>query len=131
MSSAEPLPVFREIPIIIGVDGGATPAAGIVQGMPNGQPRALAEVALERGDEITLGEHLLALMAQPRFKDCEFYLTGDEATFAGDDLPGGSWIGRLGKILGLKPNRPSLGNHDTEGRHFAPARCDEAPRRQQ
>jgi hypothetical protein len=71
------------------------------------------------GSEITLGEHLLAWMAQPRFKDCEFYLTGDEATFAGDDLPGGSWIGRLGKFLGLKPNRPSLGNHDTEGRHFA------------
>ncbi|GEM_PF-3144076 len=119
MSSEEPLRVFPEIPVIIGADGGATPAAGLLQGMPNGQIRTLAEVALDRGDEITLGTHLLAIMAQPRFKGCEFYLTGDEATFAGDDLPNGSWIGRLGKILGLKPNRPSLGNHDTEGRHFA------------
>lgn len=119
MSSFEPLAVHREIPVIVGVDGGATPAACLLQGMPNGQVRILAEVALERGDEISLGTALSAIMAQPRFAGCEFYLTGDEATFAGEDLPGGSWIARLGKIVGLKPNRPSLGNHDTEGRHFA------------
>ncbi|MGL5447876.1 MAG: hypothetical protein ACRDBL_11260 [Rhabdaerophilum sp.] len=118
MCSHEPLAVHVEIPVIIAIDGGATPAAGFVQELANTQLRCLHEIALDRGDEITLGEQIARVMALPRFKGCEFYLTGDEATFAGDDLPNGSWIARLGKIIGLKPNRPSLGNHDKEGRHF-------------
>lgn len=119
MSAMEPLAVFPEIPVIIGVDGGATPAACFLQCLANGQIRLLAEIALERGDEITLGERIARMMALPRFQGCEFYLTGDEATFAGEDLPNGSWIARLAKIIGLKAHRPSLGNHDKEGRHFA------------
>jgi hypothetical protein len=118
MAAPEPLAVFPEIPVIIAVDGGATPAAAFVQELANTQIRIVAEIALERGDEISLGNEMARMMALPRFRACEFYLTGDEATFAGEDLPNGSWIGRLGKIIGLKPNRPSLGNHDTEGRHF-------------
>jgi len=118
MSVHEPLQVFPEIPVIIGVDGGNTPAAILAQEMPNGQLRFLHEVALDRGDELDLARELNRIMALPRFRCCEFYLTGDEATFAGDDTTGGSWIHRLGKAIALTPHRPSLGNQDTEGRHY-------------
>lgn len=119
MTTREPLKVYPEIPVIIGFDGGATPAAVFLQGMANGQIRLLHEIVIERGDELDLGRAIAQAIATPRFRDCEFHLTGDEATFAGDDLSNGSYAARVGKECGLKPHRPTLGNADTEGRHFA------------
>lgn len=119
MSAPEPLKVFPEIPVIIGCDGGNTPAAVFLQGMPNGQIRMLHEVALERGDELDLARGVNAVMALPRFRGCEFYLTGDESLWAGDDTTGGSWMKRFAKEVKLRDHKPTLGNADTEGRHFA------------
>jgi hypothetical protein len=117
MAVPDPLKVFPELPVLVGVDGGNTPAAAFLQEMADGQIRWLAEVALERGDELDLARAMLVIMGQPRFKGCEFVLTGDPATFAGDDTTGGSWMSRLGKALALKPVKPSISNNDTEGRH--------------
>lgn len=117
MASAEPLTVFPEIPVIVGFDGGNTPAAVLLQPV-GGQLRLLAEVALPRGDELDLARELTEIVGSPRFRGCEFYLTGDPATFAGDETTGGSWAQRLGRALGLDAHEPNVANTDTEGRHY-------------
>jgi hypothetical protein len=126
MSSDVELTVFPEVPVIIGVDGGNTPAAAFLQEMADGQLRVLAEVALERGDEFDLARGMRSIIASPRFRDCEFHLTGDPALWAGDDTTNGSFMMRLGKELALKPRRPRLSNNnDTEARHVAPRKAME------
>jgi hypothetical protein len=119
MTSREPLQVFPEIPVILACDGGNTPALAALQGMPNGQIRILHEIALERGDELDLARATNAMLALPRFRGCEFHLTGDESLWAGDDTAGGSWMKRFAAAVKLKAHKPTLGNADTEGRHFA------------
>lgn len=119
MTSTEPLKVFADIPVIIGCDGGATPAAALLQCMGDGQIRLLDEVALERGSELDLALALNAKLALPRYRGCEFHLTGDEALWAGDDTTGGSWMARLAKAINLAPHRPTIKNADTELRHHA------------
>jgi hypothetical protein len=120
MVSDVELAAFPEVPVIVAADGGNTPAAAFLQEMPDGQIRVLAEVVLSRGDEFDLARGMKAVIAQPRFKGCEFHLTGDPQLWAGDDTTGGSFAMRLGKELGLKPHRPRLSNNnDTELRHVA------------
>ncbi|MBS7703185.1 hypothetical protein [Chelatococcus asaccharovorans] len=117
MVALEPLTVFPDIPVIVGCDGGNTPAAAFLQEMPDGQLRVPAEIALDRGDELDLARAVNVVMASRRFAGCEFYVVADPATFAGDDTTGGSWAGRLGKAIGLKVHKPPVRNEDTEGRH--------------
>lgn len=117
MVSAEPLAIFPDVPVLIGVDGGNTPAAGFLQEMPDGQLRIVDEVALERGDELDLARALNVKMARPRYAGCEFRVVSDPANFAGDDTTNGSWAARLGKAIGLTVHRARVSNQDTEGRH--------------
>lgn len=120
MVSQIELSVFPVVPVIIACDGGNTPAAALLQEGSDGQIRVLAEVVLERGDEFDLARGLKAVIASPRFKGCEFYLTSDPALWAGDDTTNGSFMTRLGKEVGLKPHKPRLSNNnDTELRHAA------------
>lgn len=100
--AASEIPVMKEIPVIIGLDGGFTPAAVLMQMPPPNLCNILAEVALPRGDEDTLADHLLTLMAQPRFEGCEFVGCCDPAMDAGAELPNGSMRMRLEKRLGIK-----------------------------
>lgn len=102
MVSPRELQVFPEIPVLVGVDGGLTPAAAFLQQLADGQVRAPAEIALERGDEGDLGEAMLAMMARPRFRGCEFVVVADPATGAGDGTSNGSFRSRLAKKLGLE-----------------------------
>jgi len=100
MAAPEPLEVFRTMPVVVGIDGGFTPAAAFTQAPADGQFRIVDEVAIERGDESDLGQALLAKMALPRYRGCQFVFVSDPATGAGEDLPLGSFRSRLADLLG-------------------------------
>lgn len=91
---AEPL-----LPVLVGVDGGLTPAAVYAQEMADGQLVVLAELTFERGDERQLADAMLAL-EQRRFRGCEFYTVCDPAMDAGADTDVGSMRARLAGHLG-------------------------------
>ncbi len=117
--SHTPIPVYPILPVLVGVDGGATPAAAFEQEMPDGQLNILAEVALTRGDEFDLASAMQVIMGSPRFAGCEFVIACDPAMDAGDDLTLGSMRSRLATALGLKVRVAST--NDPESRH-APIR---------
>lgn len=87
------------LPVLVGIDGGLTPAAVYAQEMPDGQLRILAEIWFERGDERQLADAMLALEAR-RFRGCEFYTVCDPAMKAGEDTDVGSMRTRLAAHLG-------------------------------
>jgi hypothetical protein len=72
------------LPVIVGVDGGFTPAAAYGQEMPDGQLRIYAEIALERGGMEELAKAMLVLEGR-RFGNCEFRTVCDPAMVAGED----------------------------------------------
>lgn len=82
------------LPVLVGIDGGYTPAAVYAQEMPDAQLRVLAEITFERGDERKLADAMLALEAR-RFRNCEFYTVCDPAMDAGADTDIGSMRSRL------------------------------------
>jgi hypothetical protein len=73
-----------QLPVIIGVDGGLTPAACYGQEMADGQLRVLREIALERGGMEELAQAMLALEARD-FRGCDFHTVCDPAMVAGED----------------------------------------------
>ncbi len=120
--SMTPLKVYPVLPVLVGVDGGLTPAAVFEQELPDGTLNILAEVVITRGDEFDLAEAMLVIMGSPRFAGCEFAIQCDPAMDAGDDLTIGSMRARLAKALGLKRDAVKLaGTNDPESRH-APIR---------
>jgi len=72
------------LPIIVGCDGGLTPAAAYFQELANGQMRILAEIQLARGGMRELATAMLALEAG-RFRGCDFHNVCDPAMAAGED----------------------------------------------
>lgn len=84
MFSKVTLDVYPQIPVIVGIDEGMTPAAAYCQEGPGGQGRTLAEIALERGGMEELADAMLALEASPRFKHCEFHTVCDPSMTAGE-----------------------------------------------
>lgn len=99
------LSALKELPIIVGVDGGLTPSAVYAQEMPDGSPRVLAEIALERGGMAELAQAMLALEAR-RFPDHAgqdgFHTVCDPAMGAGEDTEAGSDRARLARLLKRK-----------------------------
>ncbi len=95
----KPLEYLPAIPVIVGIDGGSTPAAIYMQETPAGQLRVLAEIALESSGPIALSRAMQTLEAQ-RFRKAEFYTVCDPAMNAGADTEEGSDRSRLGKLLG-------------------------------
>lgn len=96
--SHEPIEVFKQLPVLVGIDGGLTPAAAYMQERSNGQLRILAEVALERGGMKALSVEMLALEAA-RFPDCSFRTVCDPAMAPGEDLADKSDRQRLAEYL--------------------------------
>lgn len=88
----------KQIPVLVGIDGGFTPSAVYCQEMGDGQLRILAEVVIERGRMTELGRAMLTLEAQ-RFPGCEFVDTCDPAMCAGEDLDEKSDRQKLADIL--------------------------------
>ncbi|MBS1164222.1 MAG: hypothetical protein H6R00_247 [Proteobacteria bacterium] len=91
---------FRELPIIVGIDGGLTPAAVFLQERPDGQVAVLAEIACTHASETSLARQMLSLMER-RFPGCEFVIRCDPAMCAGDDTEDGSARSRLQAALGI------------------------------
>jgi hypothetical protein len=107
MWSLVTLDVEPRLPVLIGVDGGLTPAAVYCQEMNDGQLRILAEIAMERAGMEELGTAMLVLEAR-RFPDCEFVTDCDPSMLAGEGrdegpaLEKGSDRERLAEKLGRK-----------------------------
>jgi hypothetical protein len=120
--SQEPLKVYPILPVLVGIDGGLTPAAAFEQELGDGHLNILAEAVVERGDEFDLAEKIKVIMGSPRFKGCEFVFQCDPAMDAGADTKVGSARARLAKALGLKVTDIRLApTNDPETRH-APIR---------
>jgi hypothetical protein len=101
--SKEPLEVYRQLPVIVGIDGGYTPSAIYMQEMGDGQLRILAELVLERGRMKELGRAMLALEAA-QFPGCDFTDWCDPSMTAGEDVEEGSDRQKLGEALGRTVN---------------------------
>lgn len=81
------LEAFKQLPVLVGIDGGFTPSAVYCQEMGDGQLRILGEVVIERGRMTELARAMLAFEAQ-RFPGCEFADICDPAMCAGEDMEG-------------------------------------------
>ncbi len=113
MTSPVPLKPSPDIPVVIGFDGGLTPAALFQQHMQDARLLYLAEVALDRGGEDELATACKQVMAEPRFANCSFIGCCDPAMDAGADTKFGSMRKRLEKLLGItilicRTNEPEL-----------------------
>lgn len=105
------IPVIRELPVIVGIDGGLTPSAVYMQEKSNGQLRILAECPMERAGMKELSVAMLRLEAT-RFEGCSFTDRCDPAMCAGEDLEEGSDRQNLSKYLGRKV-QPAPSNNPT------------------
>lgn len=88
MVSRHTLEPDKRLPVLVGVDGGFTPAAAYLQEMPDGQLRWLGEIAMERAGMEELGRAMLALEGR-RFAGCEFVTDCDPSMLAGEEKDGG------------------------------------------
>ena len=103
VSPARLMPV-PSLPVLVGIDGGFTPAAVYCQEMGDGQLRVYGCVALERGGGRELGRAMLAYEGA-RFPSrhnvtFEFRDNADPSTAAGEELEEGSFRTRLSATLG-------------------------------
>lgn len=88
----------KSVRVIVGIDGGLTPAAVYEQEMPNGQLRRIDEITTEASGMIALSRAMLRLEAE-RYEGCEFYTVCDPAMNAGHETEEGSDQQRLSKLL--------------------------------
>lgn len=116
MVASAQLAPLRELPVLVGIDGGLTPAAVYMQEIADGQLRIYAEVVLERGGMRELADAMLAVEVA-RFRGCDFVYRCDPAMIAGEDTEDGSERRRLGKHLGGRPIKPArVNNNDIDAR---------------
>lgn len=91
----------KSVRVLVGVDGGNTPAATYSQEMPNGQLRRLDAIALEGAGMKELSRAMLRLEAE-RYDGCDFETVCDPAMHAGHETEEGSDQQRLSKYLKRK-----------------------------
>lgn len=97
------IPVIKELPVIVGIDGGLTARAVYMQERGDGQLRILAETSIEACGVTVLAERMLAIEATPRFAGCEFTDACDPAMVAGEETDGETSDRQtLSKLLGRK-----------------------------
>lgn len=82
------IPVIKELPVLVGIDGGLTARAVYMQERGNGQLRILAETSIEPCGMAVLGTRMLAIEGSPRFEGCEFVDSCDPSMTAGEDTEG-------------------------------------------
>jgi hypothetical protein len=123
MVSPTTIPVLKQLPVLVGIDGGLTPAAAYAQELSNGQFRVLAEIAIGRGGMDELGDAMLALEAW-RFPDCDFRDVCDPAMLAGEDKDAET---REEQQVSKGSDRQRLS--DKLGRQVEPAKSNDVSRR--
>lgn len=114
-----PVPVLPGRPVLLGLDGGGTPAAVAWQEAPNGQWRALAELSTHQkeGGSVTgpnrFGEALARLLGE-RFRDVAVEGIADPSSAFGADRAAGeaSWLEIVGRVAGIRI-RPAPTNDPT------------------
>lgn len=92
------------LPVLVGIDGGLTPAAVYCQEMSDGQFRVLAEIGLDRGGIEELGAQMLVL-EKHRFAGCEFVDRCDPSMIAGED---GATVDRSDQLVSKGSDRQRL-----------------------
>lgn len=90
---------IQALPVLVGIDGGYTPAAVYCQETTDGQLRVIAEVAMDRGGMAELAREMLALEAR-LMPGCDFADFCDPAMGSGEDLQDDNDRKRLSKHLG-------------------------------
>jgi len=82
------IPIIKELPVLVGIDGGLTARAVYMQERGDGQLRLLRETAIEPCGMEVLGDRMLAIEALPEFADCTFVDRCDPAMLAGETTEG-------------------------------------------
>jgi hypothetical protein len=82
------IPVIKELPVIVAVDGGLTGRAVFMQERGDGQLRILRETSIEPCGMKVLGGRILAIQALPEFERCQFVYVCDPSMIAGEDTEG-------------------------------------------
>jgi hypothetical protein len=97
------IPVIKELPVIVAVDGGLTGRAVYMQERGDGQLRILRETSIEPCGMKVLGGRILAIQALPEFEGCQFVYVCDPSMIAGEDTEGEiSERAALAEALGIK-----------------------------
>lgn len=89
---------IKSLRVIVGVDGGLTPAAFYLQETPNRQLRLLDEIVTESAGMIALSRAMLRLEAE-RYDGCDFITVCDPSMNAGHETEEGSPQQQLSKLL--------------------------------
>ena len=103
--------------VVVGMDAGGMPAAGIWQQMPNGQWRKLREISTHAKEHGSItgpnrfGETLAAVLAED-FRGLPVQGLADPSAQWGNDSANGeaSWIDVVARVAGI-PVRPAPGNN--------------------
>jgi len=104
-----------DLPIVIGLDAGLTPAAVIIQPMPTGQIRVLDELVPGHGfGAKRFAEMLLVLLADRYQRVPRITVYADPAAFVGADQLGGemTWVETVQQSLGLPIQMPGGGSNE-------------------
>lgn len=97
------IPVIRELPVIVAVDGGLTGRGVFEQERGDGQLRVLRETSIEPCGMKVLGARILAIQALPEFEGCQFVYVCDPSMIAGEETEGEiSERAALADALGVK-----------------------------
>lgn len=115
--AASTLDVYKELPVIVGIDGGLTARAAYMQERGDGQLRILAETSIERAGMRELADRMLVIEATPRFAGCKFVDSCDPAMKAGEDTADKSdrqkLSGYIARDVALAPSQ------NVDSRHHA------------
>lgn len=83
-----PIAVIKDLPVLVGIDGGLTARAVYQQERSDGQLRILRETSIEPAGMAVLATRMLAIEATPEFDGCQFVYACDPAMLAGEDTEG-------------------------------------------
>jgi len=106
---SEPIPAVKGIPLIIGADAGMTPAGIFLQYMPDGQWRALREIATPKGASMgatRFGEYINRILKEhyPEWTIDEIVGAADPSTsYGGDEAheDDRAWLDKVRKVTKL------------------------------
>lgn len=101
---SDDLKPLNDVPLIVGLDAGLTPAAAIIQELPTGQIRVLGELCTKNTGAKDFAEQLTLYIYQkfPKHTMNNIYFVCDPAAKAGEDANEASWRQRVAKALGQK-----------------------------
>jgi hypothetical protein len=110
VAASELFPV-KELPLVIGLDAGRTPAASIDQVMPDGQWLGLDELVTENMGAVRFGEELNRLLATEKYRGMRAVCWADPSAIFKGQNDENSWVDTVRSVTGLTV-RPAPGNNN-------------------